>query len=358
MAKTNKFSWNLFRLLAEKENGNLLISTYAIHNILSVVLNGATGSTQQEMMKMLDVEDPNINNVNMKKLNESILNNIDDTFVNIKMANGIWIKNDFDIAPQFVDDAKTYYQTNIDHLDSAQQINSWIADQTNGTIKELVKSINLSDVLLLTNVIYFDGKWLNPFRPDNTARKIFKTFDGQKEVDMMHETSSLYFYDSKSYQAVLKPYGDYFEAVIVLPTKPTKQDYIQCLDQISSTKVPLSRSLFKKKSLAFSIPKFSFTYDTSLINVLDQLGMKHAFTDLATFENMIPTSNIYISQAIHKTFISFDEAGTKAAAANSMTVTLKSVSLSQEFKVDRPFFLFIRHKKTNQILFSSLVQNP
>jgi len=91
---------------------------------------------------------------------------------------------------------------------------------------------------------------------------------------------------------------------------------------------------------------------------LKSLGLLKAFTNNAEFAELLEGEHdLFVSKVIHKTFLSFDEKGTKAVAATGITVTLKSASQKISMNVDRPFFLFIRHIESQQILFSSFIQN-
>ena len=56
------------------------------------------------------------------------------------------------------------------NVEAAEIINTWIEEQTNDKIKDMIESSMLSDLtkLVLTNAIYFKGLWANPFNPGDT----------------------------------------------------------------------------------------------------------------------------------------------------------------------------------------------
>ena len=72
--------------------------------------------------------------------------------------------------------------------------------------------------------------------------------------------------------------------------------------------------------------------------------------------------NVYVSKAVHKTYIDLNEKGTKAAAvtyfgmdkASSVAPTKKKVKI--EF--NKPFVYMIRDSKTKEILFFGVVRKP
>ncbi|XP_066261812.1 serine protease inhibitor 28Dc [Euwallacea similis] len=73
-------------------------------------------------------------------------------------------------------------------------------------------------------------------------------------------------------------------------------------------------------------------------------------------DNRYQNPGLYASQVIHKVFMDITEKGTEAAAATSVSLT--RVGSRVTFRVDVPFFFFIRHDETNTILFWGSVVNP
>jgi serpin B len=67
-----------------------------------------------------------------------------------------------------------------------------------------------------------------------------------------------------------------------------------------------------------------------------------------------------ISDVLHKTTITVDEAGTEAAAASAVIVGVRSYNPEDPIVlvIDRPFQFFIMHKPTNAILFMGKVMQP
>ena len=60
--------------------------------------------------------------------------------------------------------------------------------------------------------------------------------------------------------------------------------------------------------------------------------------DRADFSGMDGSQNLYISDVLHKAFISLDEFGTEAAAATAVVVGVTSMPAEPvDLKIDRPF---------------------
>lgn len=69
--------------------------------------------------------------------------------------------------------------------------------------------------------------------------------------------------------------------------------------------------------------------------------------------------DFFITRILHKAFVSLDEAGTEAAAATAVLVSLTSApSGLVELVVDRPFIFLIRDVRTGATLFVGRVLDP
>lgn len=67
--------------------------------------------------------------------------------------------------------------------------------------------------------------------------------------------------------------------------------------------------------------------------------------------------SFYMSpKVLHKAVIEVDEQGTTAAAVTAIGIT--PFSLPRTFTVNRPFFFFIYHERTNCMLFMGRVTDP
>ena len=90
--------------------------------------------------------------------------------------------------------------------------------------------------------------------------------------------------------------------------------------------------------------------------------MKDAFLPGdADFSNIAEESDLYISDAIHDTYIKLGETGTKAAAVTAFI--FKDNAVREEKKkvnitFDKPFMYIIRDKKSKNILFIGTVYEP
>jgi serpin B len=212
--------------------------------------------------------------------------------------------------------------------------------------------------LVLTNAIYFNAAWQFPFEKDATADGTFHLLSGSEvTVPMMKQTKSFAYTEGDDYQAVELPYdGSELSMVILLPQPGQFTTFERSLD---ASKVDGIIASLASKRVALTMPKYEFTSDFSLKKALSAMGMPVAFTDSADFSGMDGKRDLYISDVIHKAFVSVDEVGTEAAAATAVIMTTTSLPLNVvDVTIDRPFIFLIRDIQTGAILFLGHVTNP
>jgi serpin B len=111
--------------------------------------------------------------------------------------------------------------------------------------------------------------------------------------------------------------------------------------------------------VVLTMPQFEFDSEFSLKDTLAEMGMPVAFSTGADFSGMTGGRDLYISEVLHKAFVSVDEAGTEAAAATAVPMELTAVpDTPVEVTIDRPFIFLIRDIETGAILFVGRVMNP
>lgn len=147
--------------------------------------------------------------------------------------------------------------------------------------------------------------------------------------------------------------------VIVLPKSGTPQD-LAATHGVEAFDLDWNDSLVE-----LTMPRFEFDSEVGLKTALQDLGMRAAFvppwtgsSDEADLTGITTDRVLYVSEALHKTFVSVDEHGTEAAAATAMIITTTSAPTPVTLSVDRPFLFWIEHTSTGEPLFLGQVTNP
>ena len=114
-------------------------------------------------------------------------------------------------------------------------------------------------------------------------------------------------------------------------------------------------------SVMLALPRYEVSFEDSLINELETMGMGIAFDGaLADFSrlNESRTKGLFISEVKHKTVIRVDEKGTEAAAVTSVAIDESANWADIELVFDRPFIYGIMDLKTNLPLFVGILEDP
>ena len=291
----------------------------------------------------------------------SLLNQINSEY-RLDIANGLWIQEGFNPHTEYVDIASTFYDSKVETIDfetnGVDVINEWVSEKTQEKITELFTPGPRHDTKLgITNAIYFNGTWVNPFDVENTRDAPFWiTPDESIDVPMMNlGTTFLNSTWTEDLQIVQLPYeGNKLSMLIILPHEKDGLSSIE--ENLSVETLDIwQNSLFNSKTHV-SIPKFELETDYGLNPILKNLGMIDAFHPITADFSGMSNSQLFVSEAVHKAFVNVNEKGTEATAVTGFLMTLESAP--QPIIADHPFLFVIQDDTTGNILFIGRVINP
>jgi len=372
----NAFAFDIYeQFLNDPENeGNIFTSPYSIFTALAMTYEGAEGQTAEEMEEVLNIEQ---DNESFHEYMQSLYNylNYNEEY-NISTANALWIQEGYHILEEYKELIKTFYggdSTDIDYSNpeqAAETINSWVENQTNNLIQNLISPGNIIPgltELILTNAIYFKGTWQVQFDEINTTERPFELSEVENiDVQTMSLTNTqdqFNYTENEMMQILELPYnGNEICMNIFLPKEGYEvSDIISTLDHENYKELIDS---MQETELDIYLPKF--TIKTPLYNLNDyliELGMPTAFSGAADFSGMTGFRDLFISKVLHKAYVEVNEEGTEAAAATAVIMMKSSIDDESEdqrieFNADHPFLFTIHHKETGTILFMGNVDNP
>jgi serpin B len=372
-AGNTAFAVELYQLLRQYE-GNLFYSPYSISLALAMTYAGARGETEAQMAEALHFDLPQerlhpafeaLAQV-LASRGEDAENKEGEPF-RLNVANALWGQEDYEFLAAFLDLVERHYGGGLRSVDFArtpeearETINAWVEDETEGRIQDLIPSglIDTLTRLVLTNAIYFNAAWAEPFEPDMTEDGPFYLLDdGEVLVPMMRQTTSLPYYAGEGYQAVELFYDGYeLSMVILLPEQGGLEAFEGSLD--ADQLLSIIQNL-EHQHVALTMPRFEFNAEFNLKEALATLGMAQAFTDAADFSGMTGNRELLISEVVHKAFVSVDEAGTEAAAATAVIMEVTGAPAEPvQVTLDHPFLFLIRDIETGAILFLGRVVDP
>lgn len=367
------FAFDLYQALRD-EGGNLFCSPHSISLALAMTYAGARGETARQMADALhftlpqDRLHPAFNQLDLElaRRGEGALGKTEQGF-QLNIVNALWGQTGYAFLPGFLDLLAENYGAGLFLLDfsaapepSRVTINDWVSERTENRVEELIPPgiINPLTRLVLTNAIYFNAAWQNPFDPRQTHDGPFNLLDGgQRTVPMMHQTASFGYAEGRGYRAVELPYdGRELSMVIVLPDAGRFESFDATLDAAQMDAIV---DALTYTDVALTMPRFEIQADFSLERVLTAMGMVDAFSAAADLSGIDGTQELFIEEVLHQAYVSVDEAGTEAAAATAVVVQRKGAVLTPiEVTVDRPFVFAIRDIPSGALLFLGRVIDP
>jgi len=356
----------------ENEDKNLFFSPYSISVALTMTYEGAKGETAEEMQTVLHIpEDSAIRRPNFAKVYNDI--NQNNEGYKLSTANALWALKDYQLLEEYTSTVEDYYGGKVTNLDfggkpeeSRQTINTWIEEQTNNKIKDLIPKgiLDAYTRLVLTNAIYFKGTWLTQFDEEDTIDEEFTTSAGGKvEVPMMRLIESgleFNYMEDDSVQVLELPYeGEDLSMLLILPKE---SDLESVEESLTPEKIEEWNKGLRNREVRVYIPKFKFETKYFMAKDLKEMGMPLAFSpSQADLSGIAGTDDLYISSVIHQAFVEVNEEGIEAAAATAVIVSTTSIGPGPSipvFKADHPFIFIIQQEETGNILFMGRVSDP
>lgn len=322
-----------------KDGENTLLSPLSVLSALAMTANGADGETltQMENAMRMTVDD----------LNAYLYAYMDGQTDQLKLANSIWFTDSgsLSVNQDFLETNADYYQADIFKApmndDTLNTINSWVSKHTDGMIPEILDQISENAIMYLVNALAFEAEWPEIYEETSVRERTFTKEDGTEQtVELMYSTES-FFLEDEFATGFIKYYKDgKYAFVALLPNEG-----VSVSDYVASLSGATLQEMLKNAQdtpVDAAIPKFEVEYSVEMSDVLKAMGMTDAFDmDAAVFSRMgtCTDGNLYISQVLHKAFISVAEQGTRAGAATVVEMVCGSAFIPdrKEVVLDRPF---------------------
>jgi serpin B len=363
----NRFAFDLFQNLDEKGR-NRFFAPANLWTGLAMTSGGAAGETRQQMADVLHYDATDSRTQTGFRGFTAILNAPAKSY-RLNMANRLWVQNGFRIAQPFVQANREILGADPGSVDFADSettrstINQWVGEQTAGKIADLISPGVLQEKtrFVLTNAVYFKGTWKYQFAKPQTREAPFHiSADREIKAPTMQLTGALRYAKINDVQLLELPYaGDQLSMLIFLPNQidglPALENKLAAGDVQEWV-----AKLHHEDEVEVYLPKFTFTSQIRLKEVLSALGMPLAFSEEADFSGICTEKAQQLSNVIHQAFVDVNEEGTEAAAATGVIFSDAPGPVPQTvvFRADHPFLFLIHDNRTGAILFLGRVVNP
>ncbi len=359
------FDVGLYRAVGSQP-GNQFVSPYSVASAFALVYPGAGGTTASEIAHVFGFDaSAQTEAQQTRALAQALTSETGGS--QFTVANAAWVERSMSLRAEYARTIRDTLGGTIEQVDfirnqaaALRTINAWAARETQNRITEIITEPDPARRLVLTNAVYFKGKWSDTFSANATRDGDFFTGASSRvPARLMRQLTTARYIETPAFQAADFDYDDgVFALAVFLPRERTGlaafenelsgERLTQWMGQLASAERP---------RLDLTLPKVEMRADYSLVPQLRAMGMRIAFTDGADFSAITADEALAISDVIHKTFLAIDEEGTEAAAVTAIDMRATSAMPGPpppppiEFKADHPFFIVLHHKSTRARLF-------
>jgi len=369
----NAFGLKLIaELTTELRRKNVFVSPSSVYMALGMVELGSAGKTRTAIRNTLHVPtdfSEDRMHASVAALSRSLRSH---DGVQLSIANALWSDRKTPLSPDFVSRSRDLYEAEAHSLDflspdAADIINNWVKQQTRGRIDSIVsRPIVARSKAILTNAVYFKGKWQKRFDKELTRDGAFHLVDGgQQQLPFMrHPVLEDAYRSGDGYEGVVLPYASDIpnrtadmDLCVLLPSPGRSPEEILA-------RLPLVEFLNANQpvELDLRLPRFTLNFDASVSNALQRMGMGIAFQFGAADFTPLGSPQFVIGDVLHKTRLEVDEEGTVAAAVTAITAPMGMPAPRKLQKkiltIDRPFAVLLCDRRTGAILFAGVVYRP
>ena len=363
-AASNAFGFDIYARV-KQDGANLICSPFSAAVALNMASAGARGKTRAEMLSVLHVDPLRAAETHasfgglLGALNAR--NGTDG--VTLHIADRLWGQSGIGFKSDFLALLRDSYGAPLETVDFARAvpaardtINHWVATQTHDRIPEILREGDLTPMtrLVLTNAVYFKGKWDKPFRPEETKPRRFTGVSGVADVPTMAQQATVAYARVGDVQLVELPYAGDLSMVVLLPDgagdlpaveRKVARNYADWLAALRPAEVNLW------------LPRWTFNSRLDLGEPLQAAGMRLAFTEDADLSGTSTATQLYIYKVVQQAFVEVNETGAEAAAATAVVendlASIRELTppTPKIFHADHPFLYLIRDQKTGVVLF-------
>ncbi|MCI8469008.1 MAG: serine protease inhibitor [Eggerthellaceae bacterium] len=354
------FSLLLFNTAYDGQGGAVM-SPLSVEYALAMTANGARGDTLAQMEYALGLPVSDLNEclhsyaASLEQGGVIRAGSPDDDADaddgdgdTLRLADSLWLREGLAVEDAFLQACVNWYDAGVFEepfdASTADAINGWVSEHTDGMIDRIVDAVGPQAMLYLVNAVAFTGEWEVPYDDASVADATFTCGDGTTQtLPFMVSEEGLYL-EGAGATGFLKPYADgRYSFAALLPAEGTTPAELLASMSGSELRGMLRGASFD--TVTAIMPKFEDSFGAELSGPLATLGMAAAFDPaVADFSGICADGGLCIDEVQHRAYIAVDEAGTRAAAATSVGVRAMSAMPTdepKEVRLDRPFAYLI-----------------
>ncbi|WP_299456310.1 serpin family protein [uncultured Microscilla sp.] len=384
----NQFVQQLLRLqIAEQGYSNLLFSPLSLEMLLGLALPGTQGASRQALLQALEITEEEVNSylATLQTTTESLLGIANpeaayhDNYTSVQLANSLWHAAHAKVQSHYARTLNTRFPMEWFALDdppeaTANKINQWANEQTNGMIPQLPIPLGDDTVAVLLSALYLKGFWSRKFSEVGNSSEFFYKLNGSEDLceymniaqDTDEGQAEAYYLKKDNFHALRLMLNDARIGLeVYLPYE--KDGLADFIAPLQGHELDAWREEFVPAPyFYFLLPKFETNSSIKLAGFAEQLGIEALFTDSNDFAPMLDSdAPLRVDNIGQEVKIKVNKEGLEAAAVSYM-VAVGGAAFYEEperhemiiFEADHPFLYRLVDTITQQTLFQGIFTTP
>lgn len=162
-----RFACCFYKEISSQDNsGNVFFSPLSISTAFAMLTLGARSDTQAQILRVLSFNPREISENQIHEGYRELMQMVNrkNEGLQLNMGNVLFVLDKLKPQEDFLSDLRRFYEgeaypMNFKRADQAQiKINDYVAERTNGKIKDLISNLDPLTEILLISYIYFNGK--------------------------------------------------------------------------------------------------------------------------------------------------------------------------------------------------------
>uniref|UniRef100_A0A8C8Z0Z8 Plasma protease C1 inhibitor n=1 Tax=Prolemur simus TaxID=1328070 RepID=A0A8C8Z0Z8_PROSS len=345
--------YHAFSAVKEAET-NMAFSPFSIASLLTHVLLGAGNITRRNLESVLSYpEDFACVHQALKAFTSKGVTSVSQIFHSPDLA----------IRDTFVNTSQSLYGSSPRVLGNNSDanlklINTWVAENTNQKIKDLLDSLPSDTRLVLLNAIYLSAKWKTAFSHSKTRVEPFYFQDSVIKVPMM--TSKKYpvaHFVDPTLKAKVGQLQLSHNLTLVILVPQTLKHRLEDVEQALSPTV--FRAIMKKLEMSkfnptlLMMPRIKVKTSQDMLSIMEKLEFFDFSYDLDLC-GLTKDPDLAVSAMQHQTVLELTETGVEAAAASAVSVARTLLV----FDVQQPFLFLLWDQQHKFPVFMGRIYDP
>ena len=355
-----EFTCDLLRGMSQFADRNLVCSPLGLEAVLDVLQAGAEGETRRQILDVLHVSPDPAGLLRQRARDRRGLRPAEESEFRLILQSQVWGRDDLRLRRGFVAELERDGTVGLERVDFGDgrrvlaEVNRWSDEATRGVIPRILDQAPPANTgLLITNAVYFQARWEQPFNPKQTEERPFHQATGElAEMPFMFQQINARALRDGQLQAIELPYRDpRFAALLVMPlgTGYPGEVWRRWLAGLAGRELLDVRQRLRERNVNLLVPRFQAGTQLDPSRLLARLGMERVWSGDSELGGLAE-GPLQLSRIQQRARLLFHEDGTEAAAVTAAVVASSANSLDLVF--DRPFLFLLHERPTGQILFA------